>query len=88
MEPIITRTETHEFTIRPSWYGGGAFDAEFRPINPRNGKPWQRSHRIEDYADVTPKTGWDRPVAYSTVELAQKGVEFRRAVLEKRNKGR
>ena len=75
-----SRTATHEFVISGGhWYAPEAFQADFRPLNPKTGRPWQRSHRIDHGADVEPK-GWEgRPCAYSTLEAARAAVAWKQA---------
>jgi hypothetical protein len=87
MNTVIT-TRTHQFTIK-LWHG--AYEAHFRPINQKNGKPWQASHRIDDGADIRacdlPVSGyskWDRKVAYSTEVLAIEAINRKANQLAKR----
>jgi hypothetical protein len=73
-----SRTDRHEFYIDNHWAATEAFHVWFRPLNPKNGRPWQASHNIIDGADVTPPDGqhirWTAPVCYSTLELARAAV--------------
>ena len=70
MSTEITRTARHQFTIGRAWNDPtGPYWVSFQPLNPKNGKPWQRSHRIHDGADVQ-VPGWSK-IAYSTLELAR-----------------
>ena len=69
-------TETHQFVIRPHWRHPDAFEVEFRPLNPKTGKPWQASHRVREGADVQiPGYAW--PTAYSTFAGAEKALTWK-----------
>jgi len=76
-----SKTERHQFYIEQG-YGlhTDVFVADFRPLNPKTGKPWQASHRIVHGADVQ-IAGYDRPIAFSTVELARAAVAWKQQQL-------
>ena len=84
MTPVRIETETHIFFIFPSWHNEPGFQAEYYPRNPKTGKPWQASRRIDAGADVTVGQ-WSRPTSYSTIEKATDAV-MRQA--DKLTKGR
>jgi hypothetical protein len=69
------RTATHHFWINCNRYGQGEYIAEFRPLNPKTGEPWQASHRITIGADVSPANWGGRMIAYSTFDRARRAVE-------------
>jgi hypothetical protein len=62
-----------------------AFVADFRPLNPKTGKPWQASHRITRGADVQPG-GFREPQAYSTLEAAQAAIAWKQTELAQRRR--
>jgi hypothetical protein len=77
MSQVIERTQTatHVYFIRKGWRG--AFEAEFRPLNPKTGNPWQASRRIVHGADIEPP-GWaGRLIAFSTIEKARAAVAWK-----------
>jgi hypothetical protein len=68
------KTERHVFWIVSSLYAPGAFEVQFRPLNPKTGKPWQASHRVTTGANVEFK-GWEgRPQWFSTLEMAREAM--------------
>ena len=72
-----SRTARHQFWIVTAAHAPGAFEVQFRPLNPKTGKPWQASHRVTHGADVQFK-GWEgRPQWYSTVEAARAAVAWK-----------
>jgi hypothetical protein len=80
-------TERHAFWIVTPWNAPGAFEVQFRPLNPKTGKPWQASHRVTIGADVETK-GWEgRPQWFSTLEMAQQAMIKQAQKLTKPRKG-
>jgi hypothetical protein len=80
------QTAKHFFWIAQGYFFSvpEAFTADFRPLNPRTGKPWQAAHRITHGADVCP-TGYEaRPQAYSTLAKAQAALAEQQAKLAQR----
>jgi hypothetical protein len=73
MTPVRIETETHIFFISPSWLDEPGFQAEYYPRNPKTGKPWQASRRIDAGADVMVRH-FSRPTSYSTIEKATDAV--------------
>jgi hypothetical protein len=67
-----TKTATHIFWIATK---GEFFSVWYRALNPKTGEPWQSQKRAEHGADIAPGL-WDRPVAFSTLELARQAVEW------------
>ena len=79
------RAATHAFwVVSSAVHYGDAFVAEYRPLHPKTGEPWQASHRIEHGADVSLPSWGGRLVAYSTVERARAAIEWQAARLTKR----
>ena len=75
-------TLTHAYRIVTWFYDPTIFEVEFRPLNPKTGKPWQASHRITHGADYTPK-GWREPQCFSTIEAARAAVAWKQANLKR-----
>lgn len=68
------KTERHAFWIVSPWHVPGAFEVQFRPLNPKTGKPWQASRRVTIGADVEAQ-GWEgRPQWFSTLEMARQAM--------------
>jgi len=66
----ITRTAKHQFTIGRAWNDPtGPYYVSFSALHPKTGKPWQKTHRVTDGADVQVQ-GYSIPTAYSTFLLA------------------
>jgi hypothetical protein len=85
MTPHRVQTETHSFCVSDAYANGaslGGFEVLYRPLNPKTGKPWQASRRVEHMADVTPPN-WNRPIRYSTFDKALAAVEWQKARLAK-----
>lgn len=78
------RTDTHEFRIREGWTRKDCFEIDYRALNPKNGKPWQRFHIVMT-GDVPydPDLNKYRMVYYSTIELAREAVAKQIAKLKR-----
>jgi len=85
---IIT-TETHRYVIAPAWNRPDVYIADYQPLNPKTGKPWQRPHHLGcQWGDVTYDSDLNknRPWYFSTVELARAAVQKQIEIFSKRKR--